>query len=352
MATTVEPPSPLPQRCPLARDEDGNAIEIPPEAACWRVRRHTGGRPRLVLDVNKQPMQLPLSYTLADLEDILSPGAYRLDLVDARGETMHLTVPVAIGMRNVDAAEEPEAAGREPMVGAKPALLSSAGSDTRLVLEANVRATQLAFQHNQRTLELNAQMTQTLREGIQALADAQADWIKSAAGSRGFFRNMRAVPSQELDVVAGAGDAEPEPDEPPRQPDWVSQLMPVVGVVVQQGVTALMNWSSQRNPAHAQPSEGRNWLRDAFDWRGAYARGQVEAEPAVAPPQARAFDPAHFMAIQAALTPAERALAQETPAQLSSEDRQTFMNQLGGMTVEEAVVFIRRALASVGKANA
>jgi hypothetical protein len=307
-----------------------------------------------VLDVNKQPMQLPLGYTLADLEDILSPGAYRLDLVDSRGEHLHLTVPVGIGLRNADAADEPEPVAREPMVGSQPALLPGAGSDTRLVLEANVRATQLAFQHNQKTLELNAQMTQTLREGIQALADAQAEWIKSAAGSRGFFRNMRTAPSTEIEVASEPREAEPEPDEPDRQPDWVAQLMPMVGVIVQQGVTALMSWSAQRKAtqAPAPTAEGRNWLRDAFDWRGAHARGKAEPEQALPAQPGRPFDPAHFMAIQAALTPAERALAQETAAQLAPEDRQTFMNQLGGMTVEEAIAFIRRALASVGKANA
>jgi hypothetical protein len=354
MATTTDAPAPLPQRCPLARDADGNAVEIPPEAACWRVRRHTGGRPRLVLDVNKQPMQLPLGYTLADLEDILSPGAYRLDLVDPRGETLHLTVPVAIGMRNVDVAEETDAVAREPMIGMQPALLPSVGSDTRLVLEANVRATQLAFQHNQRTLELNAQMTQTLREGIQALADAQAEWIKSAAGSRGFYRNMRAAPPHEIEVAAEPHEPTGESDEPEGPPDWVSQLMPVVGVVVQQGISALMSWSTQRKAPQpsAQTSESRSWLRDAFDWRGAHARGKAGPEQALPPQPAPPFDPAHFMAIQAALTPAERALAQEGAAQLSPEDRETWMNQLGGMTVEEAVAFIRRALASVGNANA
>jgi hypothetical protein len=353
MASTLETPAPLPQRCPLARDEDGNAFDIPPEAACWRVRRHTGGRPRLVLDVSKQPMQLPLGYTLADLEDILSPGAYRLDLVDARGEHLNLTVPVAIGMRNGDTAEEPEPIAREAIVGTQPAFLPSAGSDTRLVLEANVRATQLAFQHNQRTLELNAQMTQTLREGIAALADAQADWIKSAAGSRGFYRNMRAAPSQEIEVASEPHEVEPEPAEPSRQPDWVAQLMPMVGVVVQQGVTAVMDWTAKRKApqAAAQTSESRNWLREKLDWRVAHVRGKAEPE-VEASSQPKPFNPAHFMAIQAALTPAERALAQETAAELSPEDRETFMNQLGAMTVEEAVAFIRKALASVGNANA
>jgi hypothetical protein len=51
-----------------------------------------------------------------------------------------------------------------------------------------VRSTQLAFQHNERTLEMGLRMAETLRDGVQALASSQADWIKSLASARGFFR--------------------------------------------------------------------------------------------------------------------------------------------------------------------
>src|SRR5690606_31195212 len=138
--------------CPLARDESGNAIELPAGAAAWRVRRKTGGRPRLVLAVDKQPMQLPLGYTVVDLEDILAPGAYLLDIVDAKGEPLGLTIGASIGqLRNGDGSGGDEEDEHTPTTAP---LLPSTGSETRLVLEANVRATQMAFQHNQKTLEL------------------------------------------------------------------------------------------------------------------------------------------------------------------------------------------------------
>src|SRR6187455_778388 len=82
---------------PLARSRDGSPLPLPEGAAGWRVRRHTGGRPRLHLDGDKQPMQLSLSYTMADLDDILPPGSYKLDLVDRAGTPLGLTVDVEIG---------------------------------------------------------------------------------------------------------------------------------------------------------------------------------------------------------------------------------------------------------------
>ena len=66
----------------LARDSEGNFIELPDGAVGWRIRRQTGGRPRLHLDSKKQPMLFPLDYTEADAEDILPPGNYLLDVVD------------------------------------------------------------------------------------------------------------------------------------------------------------------------------------------------------------------------------------------------------------------------------
>ena len=98
MATTVESTTtPSMNPCPLARDKDGNAIEVPNGAAAWRVRRKTGGRPRTVLSVDKQPMQLPLGYSIVDVEDILAPAEYLLDLVDAKANLLGVTVEISIG---------------------------------------------------------------------------------------------------------------------------------------------------------------------------------------------------------------------------------------------------------------
>jgi hypothetical protein len=182
-------PDRSPSTVPLARDADGNVIELPDGAVGWRIRRHTGGRPRLLLDSRKQPMLFPLDYTIADVDDILSPGNYLLDAVDKNGEPLGVTIAVSIGMpRNAQAIEpdHDEGSGAPVVV---PTTLPNTTSDVRLVLEANVRATQMAFIHNQRTLETGLRMAETLRDSVQVLATSQADWIKSVSSARGFFRN-------------------------------------------------------------------------------------------------------------------------------------------------------------------
>src|SRR5678816_2570293 len=208
----MEKMSPQPQRSPstvpLARDQDGNLIELPDGAIGWRIRRQTGGRPRLVLDSKKQPMLFPLDYTVADVEDILPPGNYLLDVVDKNGEPLGVTVGLPLGMtRNAESVEPDNDNNAATVV---PTTLPNTTSDVRLVLEANVRATQMAFIHNQRTLELGLRMAETLRDSVQVLAGSQADWIKSISSARGFFRNagqpLAPVEVKQLTVTTGGDD--------------------------------------------------------------------------------------------------------------------------------------------------
>src|SRR5690349_20362781 len=230
MPNPNEPAPPTqPKTCPLARDPDGHPIELPSTAVGWRVRRQTGGRPRIMLGADKQPMQLPLGYTVVDLEDILAPGAYRLDVVDQKGDALGVTIPVSIGqIRNADGGEDED----EPV--AVATTLPSTSNETRLVLEANVRATQMAFLHNQKTLELGLRMAETLRDGVRVMAESQSDWIKSLAGARGFFRNMRALPAPE--TAPSPEDEKPVEtveDEDVVDQHWMDRLMPHVAPLVQ-----------------------------------------------------------------------------------------------------------------------
>lgn len=218
-------------------------------------------------------MLFPLDYTVADVEDILAPGAYLLDVVDKNGELLGVTVAVSIGMpRNAGGVEvDSEDAGDAPAV--VPTALPTTGSDVRLVLEANVRATQMAFLHNQRTLELGLRMAETLRDSVQVLASSQADWIKSVSSARGFFRT--AVPSpapievkqltvrtggegEDVDGDSGERRARLEDDEhdddgddedgdpaPPSE-HWAEKLAPLVMQVMTQVMPAINAWSSKQ----------------------------------------------------------------------------------------------------------
>jgi hypothetical protein len=242
-------PARSPLVVPLARDAEGNLIEIPETAAGWRIRRQTGGRPRTQLDAKKQPMMFSLDYTVADAEDILPPGSYLLDLVDRSGELLGITVALSIQPPRNAAPPAPDEEDvyddrEEEAVSARlPAMVS----DVRLVLEANVRATQLAFQHNERTLAMGLRMAETLRDGVQVLANAQADWIKTASSARGFFRNgampapveVKQLTVQTVDQNANGDDDDEEEivdeaDAPPAEPHWSQQLLMAVNTVMQQ----------------------------------------------------------------------------------------------------------------------
>jgi len=183
---------------PLARDEHGRQLRVPAEAAHWRVRRHTRGRPRNVTGADRQPLRLPLDFTESDLEAMFGAGTYRLDLCDAAGDPLGVTVTVALGDIEPPVHAETAAAELAPLVS-----LPASASDVRLVLEANVRATQLAFTHNERTLAASLRMADTLRDGLRDLANAQASWITAMASARGFFRN--AAPALPMPAAHATG---------------------------------------------------------------------------------------------------------------------------------------------------
>lgn len=69
----------------LARDASGNPFPLPDNAAFWRVRRHTGGRPSVVVGPNGEPLFVAIA---ADMDALLdagcAPGSYRLEAVDVQ----------------------------------------------------------------------------------------------------------------------------------------------------------------------------------------------------------------------------------------------------------------------------
>jgi hypothetical protein len=354
MATSNEPtPSTQPTTCPLARDEDGSAIELPSGATAWRVRRQTGGRPRIVLGVDKQPMQVPLGYTIVDLEDILAPGAYRLDVVDAKGEPLGLTIAISIGqLRNAD--DSPENDNAEPV--AISAMLPTSGSETRLVLEANVRATQMAFLHNQKTLELGLRMAESLRDGVRVMAEAQADWIKSMASARGFFRNAPPLPpppaAEPVDDDEGDDD-EDEDAPPPAAASWVEAITPIVGIVTQHVVQAVMSHGKKASPAaEAAPDSSKFELADLFDWRRAAAKRDAALTPAPSavdlPSLVATLPPAlvpKLIQVRSLLTSDEQERLMPLIAALEPEYIDALVTRAEKMTAEDLAEYLRAQLA-------
>jgi hypothetical protein len=300
-----------------------------------------------VLGVDKQPMMVPLGYTVVDLEDILAPGAYRLDVVDGKGESLGvLTIDVVIGqLRNADESEVSTDEAQPNVMASLP----SSGSEVRLVLEANVRSTQMAFVHNQRTLELGMRMAETLRDSVRAMADSQADWIKSMASARGFFRNAPPpqLPPPPTEEKADDDDEDEIDELPPPAPSWVEAVTPIVTVVTQQIIQAVMGFAQKPTT-----DETKFEIGDAFDWRRAAAK--AEAAKLAPPPfdlQAymKTLPPAvlaKLMAVNDKLAPAERLKAFQLISLLEPEMRNELVARVETMSVDEAANYLRAQIAS------
>lgn len=355
----TDAPNPAPTIVPLARDAAGSIVALPEGTTGWRVRRNTRGRPGNIVGSDGKLITVPLGFTEDELFDLLGDGNYRLDPINEINEVIKLSgPPITVG--------DPEPANtNEAVEDSILAALPASTSDTRFVLEANVRAMQLAFQHNQRTLELGLQMADTLRAGVQVLAETQADCMKSLVGSRGFFRNagVPQLPAPPEKTEVSEPDEEDDDDDDDDEPNaWVQQLQPVIAIVVQQVVAAIMN--RPEAPARTvretrQPTTSRvkDLIGDVLDWRRIAAR--KEAASAELPQRtladvAKLVPPSLMMklvSVQALLTPAEASHAMVLVTALEPEMFPALIERLEPMSIEEIAAFLRERIAAGTQAS-
>ncbi len=343
---------------PLARDRDDRPVPLPEGAVAWQVRRHTGGRPRIYVDGSKRPMQLSLTYTLADLDEILPPGTYRLDLVNAEGKALGLTIKINVGEDHSVASGGAQLGEDDDDNNEDNAAVSLvARSDMRFILEANVRSMQLAFQHNERTLASGLRMADTLREGIQTLAEAQGEWIKSLVAARGFPRNGWQTPTPAALVPAHADRDEHEEDDD-------SDVEGNAGKYVEFGVgimTLVNNLMAQFMPPKradkAAPSPESATTTANFDWRSLldWRRAAKTSGSALPPAETQSIQsvlasmpPAllgKLMAVRSKLDPDEQARVMAIVAEIPTEELPAIAASLEKMSTDEIVALFRTQLA-------
>ncbi len=273
-------------------------------------------------------MELPLTYSFADLEEILPPGLYRLDLVDLAGNDLDVTVPVNLAAhRTAEAAsiEEPEAAFTMP---------SGSVSDVRLVLEANVRAMQLQFQHHERTLATSLRMAETLRDGVATLAESQADCFKSLVSTRGFMRNASGgftaamTPQLALPTNQNASDDDGDDEDesnveasapPALDPMWAAVtaiLTPVVLKIVDNMFAARAAPTVSATSSASKPRPPFN-VAALLDWR--------KASPKTLDVDARAEVPISAREVMTMIPPALLSRLMEVSAVLMPDERDKLM---------------------------
>jgi hypothetical protein len=250
----------------------------------------------------------------------------------------------------------------EPIASEPAFSLPSGVSDVRLVLEANVRATQMAFQHNERTLAASLRMADTLRDGIRDLATAQAGWINTLASARGFFRNtapMAALPAPAQpandESQDDESDDEEEQDEERAPTNIYDVLLPISEKAAELAPMLVSTFSTgQKSPSTSgKPARSRLTLADCLDWRRAedkhIAQESIAAEDA--PPSAEEVDArlgAKAMAVMNLLPMPERLrMMKLVPKFKEDPEVLALVRKLMAMTDEDACAWIRSNLDAI-----
>ncbi len=332
---------PEPQHPPLARDPQGNLVAIPEGTAAWRLCRQTTGRPKEIVGPDKRALRFPLETTVEEVADLCGAGVYRVYALDDVGKVLDYVVTIDV------ARESRELRNAAPDLSSLPALRTPTAptSDLRFALEAM------------------AQMMRVNSEALRAVAESQADWVKSIASTRGFFRNgppplLPPEPPRNDD-----DDDEDEDDDEPTQRKTIYDVLaplaenlapsvkPFVSMLAGAGTKTL---SSGDDPSLAAKP---NWeLRDLIDLKYAAAKGQAKRAAAKPSLQSRVMaDPklmAQFMAIKSLLDPDETARVLALGEQLNDDQQEWLFSQISALEPDQAAVLLRATLAELNNENA
>lgn len=313
-----------PSHPPLARDASGNPLAIPDGAAAWCLKRETGGRPKMIAGVDRQPARFPLDVTADDVEGMVGAGTYRVYAIGADGEVIDYVTTVSVG-QPAPAESEPAPTSLGPSRGA--------GSDLRFALETIL------------------QMSRAQSDSLKAVALAQADWVKGLATAKALPRNGYPVaapppPYRVLDERESGDDDDDDDDDEdeddggelssaptmPLVPPWLETINQLTPVLKTCGELAGEFFKRKFSPSTPAVPEGpRNAAPE--DLAGG-------TEPATAP----ANPMIHLSEINAHLTGFERKFLNVV---LRGPQGGELANVLLTMSVEEAASFVKEQIARV-----
>ncbi len=213
-------------------------------------------------------------------------------------------------------------------------------------------------------------MAETLRDGVQVLADAQADILKSVASSRGFLRNAQPATLALPPPKPANPDDDDEDDEDDAEnevsSDDKNEKLMAFGMAAMTLVSNLVETfrGGQRTttgqPAPATKASGFDFA-SLLDWRRAApqpaATTPTSVEPIVSRP-ASAADMLRFInalpaelrdklaAVRSQLTPDEQHRLFPLVMAIAPEDLPTIVAELTPKSVDELVAFFRAQLAT------
>ena len=344
---------PEPQHPPLARDAQGNLVAIPDGTAAWRLCRQTTGRPKEIVGPDKRTLRIPLETTAEELADLCGADVYRVYALDEVGKVLDYVATVDV------TRDTRELRNAGPETSCLPALRAAAAAPT----------SDLRF-----ALEAMAQMMRVNSEALRAVTESQADWVKSIASVRGFFRNGAPPLPQPEPPRSDEQDDQEDDDEPaqnktiydvlaPLAEHWAPSVKPLMSMLAGgAGARALASGPAAPPASDSALSSKPSWeLRDFVDlnYAAAKAKANKEAKRAASTTnslQARVMtDPklmAHFLAIKSLLAPDEAAQILALGERISEDQQEWLIAQVSGLNPAEAAVLLRTTLAELSEATA
>lgn len=320
----------------LAYNINGEPFELPSNAENWRVRRmKQRGAPEVVYGRDGLPLIIPIASDLDELRrNVDEPGRFRLDAIDARGRVIE-DVPAAYVM---------VASTIPPPSATPPAPLAPIQSSESVVAEA---------------MRLNTELARTIVDRFPEMMHAAAELLRAADGA--------GLPAREPRAVAIDHDDEQDDDAAPARLlpggiDLNAIVAQVVAGLVQSvvsggklpSVASMLDWrkAAPTEPAAPQTTKAP---KAATATAVKATNENADTNPAAADDKKTpnmaglpAIDPAtmaHFIAIQAALTPDEAQLARAVAADLSPAELRAWFDELEKLSVSEAVEKIRALVA-------
>ena len=318
---------------PLAHDDEGMPLKVPPMATGWLVRRHAGGkgRPGAVYDREGRPLVVSLDATGADLRQLgCKSGSFRLDAVDASGKALGVTAYTELS------ADADETSDAEPENG-EPAVLALARAvEAMQRVQAERERMQAAIFEKliDRIAPPPIRPAEDLRNAVTQVLDIQKEMRRALSGD-----------AEEVDDVDEAADDEIDVDGPP----WMAELLPLL-----QSMLPLLNqWFASRpapaprNATTISAAEGSD-SRDPSAATVSVADGEAQAaRSSVAAGTDEDARASRLAAILQQLAPDERAKAEMLMARMPKEAVATVIEQILSMPSGEAVQQVRKGLATM-----
>ena len=340
-----------PQHPPLARDAQGNLLEIPDGTVAWRICRQTTGRPKEIVGPDKRALRFPLDTTAEDLVDLCGTDVYRVYALDEVGKMLDYVVTVDVTR---EAREQRNAAPPDASLLHTLRTAAAPSTDLRFAVEAM------------------AQMMRVNSEALRAVAESQADWVKFLASARGYFRNgppPYLPPPKSPDDDDSADDDDDEPAHGKTIYDVLAPIAENLAPSVKPIVSMLTNGAGNapRNSAalaagdsDAQLAAKPNWeFRDFVDLNYASAKARAKKAAKQTNPsaslQARVMsDPkllSHFSAIKALLQPDEGMRLLALGEHMSEREQESLLAEIIALRPEDAAQLLRAVLVELEAAK-